>query len=71
MEVLGAMLLVPLLVGVPVALGARRRDRKIDPQQRNSTVAGGSIVTTVTSSVESVPIRQSRRTCGCNTAGCA
>jgi hypothetical protein len=70
MEVLGAMLLVPLLIGVPVALGARRRDRKGDPQQRDGILASGSSVTTVPRSVQPVPIRHFRRMCDCNTAGC-
>jgi hypothetical protein len=70
MEVLGAMLLVLPLIGVPAALGARRRDRKGDPKQRDGILASGSIVTSEPRGVEPVPIRPFRRTCGCNTAGC-
>jgi hypothetical protein len=45
MEILGAMLLVLPLIGVPVALVARRRDRKGDPKQRDGILPSGSIVT--------------------------
>jgi hypothetical protein len=68
MEVLGAMLLVLPLIGVPVAIGARRRDRKGDPKQRDGILASESIVTSKPRSVEPVPTRAFL--CGCNTAGC-
>jgi hypothetical protein len=70
MEILGAMLLVLPLIGVPVALVARRRDRKGDPKQRDGILPSESIVTRKPRSVEPVPTRAFRRTCGCNTAGC-
>jgi hypothetical protein len=69
MEVLGAMLVVLPLIGVPVGLGARRRDRKGDPKQRDGILPSGSIVTSKPRSVEPVPTR-AFRTCGCNTPGC-
>jgi hypothetical protein len=72
MEVLGAVLLVELVIGVLVALGLRRRHRIVDSQQRDGVFADESIVTIVPlRSVEPMPIRHFRRTCGCKTAGYA
>jgi hypothetical protein len=72
MELLGAILLVPLLIGVPLALGARRRDGKGDPQQRDCIRISGSIVTTIVMPrrAEAGPIRHVGASCGCNTPGC-
>jgi hypothetical protein len=68
MELLAILLLlVPLLIGVPFALGSTRRT---DPPQRAGIVAGESIITAAPESVEPVPIRPLRHACGCNTAGC-
>jgi hypothetical protein len=68
MELLAILLLlVPLLIGVPFALGSTRR---VDSQQRAGIVASESIITSAPESVEPVPIRPLRRACGCRTAGC-
>ena len=67
MELLAILLLVPLLIRVPFALGSTLR---ADPQQRAGIGAIEFIVTTASESVEPIPIRPLRRACGSNAAGC-
>jgi hypothetical protein len=71
MEVLGAILLVELMIGVLVALGARRRHQTPAPQQRDVILADESMfVIAPVRSVEPVQIPRFRRTCGCKHIGC-
>jgi hypothetical protein len=71
MEILGAILLVDVSIGILFALGAKRLHRKPESQQRDGILAGESMfVIAPAGSMEPIPIRQFRRTCGCKTPGC-
>lgn len=72
MEILGAIVLVELFVGVLFFRFARRADTENrDPQQRDGILNGESVFAIAPLSiVEPIQIWHPQRTCNCKNVGC-